>query len=92
MREHPSEPLIISKIGDIASQLYAEINAKAMITAQVAKKRAMLMKPEEFFSCTNFSDLIETVALDEGGMVTLRTKTDTIISEGDTEHGSNQDT
>ena len=92
MRDHPSEPFIVSKIGDIASQLYAETNAKAMIAAQVAKKRAMLMKPEEFFSCTNFSDLIETVALGEGGMVTLRTKTDTIISEGASEHGSNQDT
>ncbi len=90
MREHPSEPFIVSKIGDIASQLYAETNAKAMITIQIAKKRAMLMKPEEFFSCTNFSDLIETVTLDEGGVVTLRTKTDTTISEGDSEHGSNQ--
>ncbi len=89
-REQPSESFVISKIGDIASQLYNETNAKAMVTAQITRKRAMLMKPEEFFSCTNFSDLISIVTLDEGGKVTLRTKTDTCISEGDSEHGSNQ--
>lgn len=91
-REQPSETFIISKVSDIASQLYAESNAKAMVTAQIAKKRALLMKPEETFSCGNFSDLIDTVILDNGGKVTLETKTQTSISEGDPEDGSNENT
>lgn len=89
-KEHPSEAFIVSKVGEIATQLYSESNAKAMIGAQVAKKRAMLMRPQEFFNCDYFSDLIETVYLGEAGHVTLLTKTDTSISEGDPANGSNE--
>lgn len=89
-REHPSEAFIVCKVGEIATQLYSESNAKAMIGAQVAKKRAMLMRPQEFFNCDYFSDLIETVYLGEAGHVTLLTKTDTSISEGDPANGSNE--
>lgn len=77
-----------SKIRDIASQLYAESSATTIIAAQIAKKRAMLMQPEDYFSCTNFSDLIEAVILEETGQITLKTKARTNISEGDSDYGS----
>ena len=89
-REHPSETFIVAKVSEIATQLYSESNAKAMIAAQVAKKRAMLMHPQEFFNCDYFTDLIDTVYLGEAGRVTLLTKTDTSISEGDPANGSNK--
>lgn len=89
-RNQPSEAFIIAKLSDIATQLYAESNAKEMVTAQIARKRAMLMKPQEFFSCENFSDLIENVTLSESARVTLHTKTSTTISEGDLIDGSNE--
>lgn len=89
-REHSSEELIISKIADIASQLYIETNSKEMIAAQIARKRAMLMKPQEFFNPNFFSDLIETVSLGESGQIKVHTKTDTIISEEATYYGSNE--
>ena len=91
-REHPSETFILSKIGEIATQLYAETNSKAMIAAQVARKRAMLMKPQESFNCEYFSDLVESVSIGDGGQVTLLTKTGRTISEGDTANGSNENT
>ena len=82
-REHPSEEFIISKISDIASQLYRETNAKDMIVAQVARKRALLMTPQELFNCDYFTDLIDTVTIGTDGKVTLTTKTNTRITEGD---------
>lgn len=90
-REHPSEEFIISKICDIASQLYKETNAKDMIVAQVARKRALLMKPQEVFNCDYFTDLIETVVIDANGSITLYTKTDTVIAEGEETDGSTKD-
>lgn len=89
-KENPSESFIVDKVSAIATQLYSETNAKAMITAQIARKRALLMQPQESFRCDYFSDLIETVTLDDGGKVSLRTKTDTIIKEGDSANGSNE--
>ena len=90
LKEHPSEAFIVSKVGEIATQLYTETNAKSMIAAQVARKRAMLMQPQEYFNCDYFSDLIETVSIGDAGRITLHTKTDTTISEGDTANGSNE--
>ena len=87
-RDEPSDAFIVSKIQDIASQLYAESSATTIIAAQIAKKRAMLMQPEDYFSCTNFSDLIESVILEETGQITLKTKARTNISEGDPDYGS----
>lgn len=82
-REHPSEEYIIAKISDIASQLYKETNAKDMIVAQVARKRALLMTPQDVFNCDYFTDLIDTVTIDPNGSVTLTTKTNTRITEGE---------
>lgn len=89
-REHPSETLIIAKLGEMATLMYAESNAKEMLAAQVAKKRAMLMQPQDNFNCQYFSDLIESVFIGDGGRVSLRTKTDAIISEGEKTDGSNE--
>ena len=82
-REHPSEEYIIAKISDIASQLYKETNAKDMIVAQVARKRALLMTLQDVFNCDYFTDLIDTVTIDPNGSVTLTTKTNTRITEGE---------
>ena len=82
-REYPSEEFIIAKIGDIASQLYKQTQAKAMITAQIARKRALLMHPQEAFNSEYFQDLIAYISIDHTGKVTLHTKTETEITEGE---------
>ncbi len=86
-REWPNEEYVIARIGNIATQLYQESQAKKIVIAQVARKRAMLMNPQETFNCEYFSDLIAYVSLDSSGHVTLHTKTDTNIEEGQEPHG-----
>jgi len=85
-REHPSEEYIVTRVGDIASQLYKETQAKKSIVAQIARKRASLMKPQEQFNCEYFSDLISYITLDDSGRVTLHTKTEAEIDEGEAEN------
>lgn len=82
-RDNPSEELIITKVREIASQLYRDTQAKTAIAAQIARKRALLMKPQDEFNCTYFSDLISYITIDDISRVTLHTKTDTEIKEGD---------
>ena len=89
-RGHPSQEYIASKVCDIASQLYKETQAKSMIVAQIARKRAMLMKPQETFNCDYFSDLIAYITLGDSGKVTLHTKVETEIAEGEEANGSNE--
>lgn len=91
-RAHPSDLLIIDKISEIASQLYRESNAKSAIAAQIARKRVMLMTPKENFDSTYFTDLIDTVTISADGRITLITKTETRISEGEQPNGSCEDT
>ena len=88
-QDHPNEELVISKVSDIASQLYKETQAKTMVVAQIARKRAMLMKPQEEFNCDYFSDLVSYITLEEKGRVILHTKVETEITEGDEENGCN---
>lgn len=90
-KDHPSEEYIIEKVRKISSQLYRETSAKEMIAAQIARKRAMLMEPQKHFNSDYFVDLIETVSLGEAGQITLSSKTDTTISEGDQPDGCNED-
>ena len=92
MRDRPSEDLIVSKIGDIASVLYRESDAKRDITAVIAKKHASMMQPTETFTKDYYYDLVAYLTLDQSGKVTLHTKTETELSEGDEPNGSNQDT
>lgn len=89
-RGNPSQEYVVSKVCDIASQLYKETQAKSMIVAQIARKRVMLMKPQETFNCDYFSDLISYITLGDSGNVTLHTKVETEIAEGEEPNGSNE--
>ena len=80
-REHASDDFIIEKIGQIADQLYRESQAKQAVIAQIARKRALLMKPQESFNPEYFSDLVAYITMDPQGYITLHTKTDTEIKE-----------
>lgn len=81
--DHPSEEYIVNKIGDIASQLYKETQAKRIVVAQIARKRVSLMNPQENFNCEYFSDLIDYITLSTSGKVTLHTKVGSEITEGE---------
>lgn len=81
--ENPSEQLIIDRINGIASQLYMETEAHKQIAARIARQRVSMMKKQDHFNCGYFSDIIDNVILDEHGKVSLVTKTDTAINEGD---------
>ena len=91
-RDHPSEEYIVSKVSDIASQLYKETQAKSMIVAQIARKRVLLMNPQESFNCDYFTDLVSYITIGDSGRITLHTKVETEITEGDEDNGSNEDT
>lgn len=84
-KDHPSEEYIVEKISDIASRLYKETQAKKIIVAQIARKRASMMKPQENFNCDYFSDLIDYITLSSSGKVRLHTKVGTEITEGENE-------
>ena len=84
-REHPSEEYIVEKISGIASELYKETQAKKIIVAQIARKRVMMMNPQENFNCDYFSDLIAYVTLSSSEEVKLHTKVGTEITEGENE-------
>ena len=82
-QERPSEERIATLLCEIAGQLYKETNAKTQIAAQIARKRASLMKPQDAFNAAYFSELIDAVSLSAGGSVILHTKTQTEIYESE---------
>ena len=84
----PNEALIIEKTVSMASQMYRESEAKLNIAASITRKRAEMMIPQEELQITYFTDLISYITLDDGGRLTLHTKTDTEI--GDEENASDQ--
>jgi hypothetical protein len=84
----PNEALIIEKTVSMASQMYRESEAKLNIAASIARKRAEMMIPQDELQITYFTDLISYITLDDGGRLTLHTKTDTEI--GDEENASDQ--
>lgn len=90
--DQPSERFVASRICEIASQLYRETNAKEQIAARIAQKRVMLMNPQAEFSSVYFTDLTENVILEAPARVSLLTKTDVQISEGESDHGSQENT
>ena len=57
----------------------------AQIAAQIARKRASLMKLQDAFNAAYFSELIDAVSLYTGGGVVLHTKTKTDICESEEE-------
>ena len=82
-QERPSEERIVALLCEIAGQLYKETNAKTQIAAQIARKRASLMKLQDAFNAAYFSELIDAVSLHGGGGVVLHTKTETDICESE---------
>lgn len=86
-REFPSEEFIVSKIGDMASQLYAESQGLREIAARRARQRVLLMQPTDNFNCEYFSELVDVILLDETGKIILVTKTENRIAEGEEKHG-----
>lgn len=91
-RDQPSEKLIVTRICEIAGQLYRETNAKDQIAARIAQKRVMLMSPQTEFNTVYFTDLVENVVLEAPARVTLITKTEVQISEGESDYGSHENT
>lgn len=89
---NPNEKFIMSMVCDMASQMYKDSQAKNMIIAHIAHKRVELMKPQENFNCEYFSDLIDYISLDGKFRVTLHTKTDTAVGEGEMIDGSQENT
>ena len=90
-REHPSEEFIISNLIEMSSQMYKENQAQKIVVGQIARKRAALMQRQEIFNCDYFSDLVSYITLADSGTVTLHTKVETEISEGDEANGCNED-
>lgn len=84
-QERPSEERSATLLCEIAGQLYKETNAKTQIAAQIARKRASLMQPQDAFNAAYFSELIDAVSLHVGGGVVLHTKTETDICESEEE-------
>lgn len=82
-RERPSEEYLISKLIDMSSQMYKESQAQKIVVARIAQKRAALMQPQKTFNCDYFSDLVSYITLGDSGKVTLHTKVDTEITEGE---------
>ena len=81
-RDLPSEEYVVSLIGDIANTLYKETQANKKIAAMVARKRVTMMNPQESFNEEYFADLVSFISIDDTGKVTLHTKTEAEISEG----------
>lgn len=80
-RPHASEEFVLEKVRQIASQMYQESQAKQAVMAQIARKRALLMKPQESLNPEYFSDLISYITIDTQGYITLHTKTETQVKE-----------
>lgn len=84
-RERPSEEYIVSKLVEMSTQMYKETQAQKIVVARIAQKRVSLMKPQETFNCDYFSDLVSYITLGDSGKVTLHTKVETEITEGEEE-------
>lgn len=91
-KEDSSEEMIISRISDMAAQLYRESNAKEQIAARVAQKRVTFMTKQTEFNGAYFADLVENVILEAPARVSLITKTCVQISEGELGYGSKENT
>lgn len=91
-KETPSEEYIIDRIGSMASQMYKESQAKDMIMAQLAKRRIQMMNPQESFNSQYFQDIVAYITIDEQKRVTVHTKTEADITEGEKTDGSTENT
>ena len=91
-KAHLSEEYIVNKLVEMSNQMYKETQAQKIVVAKIARKRASLMQPQETFNCDYFSDLVSYITIGDSGKVTLHTKVETEIAEGDEENGCNEDT
>ena len=80
-QDRPNEEFIIMSILNVADQLYRETQAKETVTAQIARKRALMMSPQSEFNGEYFTDLISYITLADTGRITLHTKTEAEIRE-----------
>lgn len=80
-RLHPSEDFIMDRIGMMASTMYRESDAKASITARIAKRRVDMMKPGDGFNGEHFSDIVSYITLNQQKNVVIHTKTEIEIGE-----------
>ena len=81
--ECPSEEYIISRIKDMAGELYRGTQAKRATDAQIIREKASRMKTSENFNIGSFQDLVSYIYLDESGRVTLHTRTETETEKGE---------
>ena len=75
--ECPSEEYIISRIKDMAGELYRGTQAKRATDARIIREKASRLKTSESFNIGSFQDLVSYIYLDESGRVTLHTRTET---------------
>ena len=78
-------PTVANMQWQIENELAREHPSEEYIVAQIARKRAMMMNPQENFNCDYFSDLIDYITLSSSGEVKLHTKVGTEITEGENE-------
>lgn len=83
--DFPSEELILELIGRTASAEYAETSSTEALAARIAKQRVDMMREQETFNETYFTDIVKTVYLGESGKVRITTKTDADIYESENE-------
>lgn len=83
-QEHASEEFIVTMLGNMASQMYRESQAKELVAARIARKRIEMMKPQQIFNSEYFADMVSYITLSDDGSTTLHTKTETEITEVNT--------
>lgn len=82
-KDTPNEDCIVEDIIKIAEEMYKGVDIKNTVTAQIAKRRVEMMRNCDKFTPEYFNDLISHITLDSQGRITLHTKTETTITEGD---------
>ncbi len=80
---HPSENFVMDKISTMASTMYQESDAHKAIIASIAKRRVEMMHPQDGFNKDYFGDITSYITLDAQAKVSIHTKTDTEIKEGE---------
>lgn len=80
-REHPNEEFVVQKLIEIASQSYAESQESRSVSAQIARKRVLMMEPQTTFQPIYFNDLVAYISMNADGHIVLHTKTEATIQE-----------
>lgn len=80
-REHPNEEFVVQKLIEIAGQSYAESQESQSVSAQIARKRVLMMEPQTTFQPIYFNDLVAYISMNADGHIVLHTKTEATIQE-----------